>query len=662
LLLVLAAVLAFQSRGVLKEFNESNALGLLVYSHFMFMCLRGILNAFYYFSDFSFAVITVALSLNYSVDTLIAMLVYIYPKFYQAKNQPLNYLQQKLASAAAKSQKSSTSADSSLQILCCTANIGNAEPTQESMEAWIPPRGACEQVRGFDGAPLRREIFDLIIVGMQESTWVEEVKKKKIAAINVEMDEEYILNAMEKHHTATLRGLMQDILGREYSPMVEELRGQMRLFVWASHGVIDDIKDVRLNGANTGVGGVMNNKGGIVVSLRYNSTRLSFLSAHLAAHEGESYYKARCDNIQTIIRDSNTFALSSKLDAAVSSHHMFVMGDLNFRTKFDGVGRHDDNVRRALDLIEKKNFEELYKFDELQRGLEVGDLLLGFETPPCLFPPTFKVQREHGWIFKEQRTPSYTDRILFKSAEGLQDCLQPIAYEPCPDFITSDHKPIRGAFSIRTEIEESCYGEEVDIKMEFQDLQCFDLPAADSNGSSDPYLLFLWDESLPFETGKKSFPDKIRTFINGRSWPRTKFLSRTLNPKWEGQTVSLVATKAKFASEGMLYVVAMDYDTLSLKDDFLGALALPLRELSTLMNEETETVLEIDRPLQRGGKAAGRIKFQLYIKIKSRAAFSFASIASGPSLRALGNKSPFRRESNIFASFRASTSPLVGTS
>ena len=107
-----------------------------------------------------------------------------------------------------------------------------------------------------------------------------------------------------------------------------------------------------------------------------------------------------------------------------------------------------DNVQRALDFIKKKYFAGLYAFDELSQGVANKELLLGFETLPCTFSPTFKVQREPGFVYKEQRTPSFTDRILYKSAPGLQGRLQQVSYEACPDCISSDHKPIRGAFSI----------------------------------------------------------------------------------------------------------------------------------------------------------------------------------------------------------------------
>lgn len=56
-------------------------------------------------------------------------------------------------------------------------------------------------------------------------------------------------------------------------------------------------------------------------------------------------------------------------------------------------------------------------------------------------------------VFADNSHPSlfrsYTDRILWKSTEGMKGLVTPTVYEPCPDFITSDHKPIRGAFTVK---------------------------------------------------------------------------------------------------------------------------------------------------------------------------------------------------------------------
>lgn len=63
--------------------------------------------------------------------------------------------------------------------------------------------------------------------------------------------------------------------------------------------------------------------------------------------------------------------------------------------------------------------------------------------------PTFKVERGAGYKYKENRTPSYTDRILWRTGDQLEKKVVPLAYEPIGDYVTSDHKPIRGAFEIQ---------------------------------------------------------------------------------------------------------------------------------------------------------------------------------------------------------------------
>jgi len=84
---------------------------------------------------------------------------------------------------------------------------------------------------------------------------------------------------------------------------------------------------------------------------------------------------------------------------------------------------------------------------------------VGFQTLPCFFPPTFKVSRgEKRLSFSEQRSPSYTDCILWKDStnmhlynDGNYCCrggIQLLAYQPVLEFMTSDHKPIRGAYEV----------------------------------------------------------------------------------------------------------------------------------------------------------------------------------------------------------------------
>jgi hypothetical protein len=98
-------------------------------------------------------------------------------------------------------------------------------------------------------------------------------------------------------------------VGEDYINVMEEERGQMRFAICACESVggdIDHIKDIKVSGANTGIGSVIANKGGIVATPSYKSTKISFLSAHLAAHEGDAVYKNRCQSVRTILKEANT--------------------------------------------------------------------------------------------------------------------------------------------------------------------------------------------------------------------------------------------------------------------------------------------------------------------------------------------------------------------
>ena len=515
--------------------------------------------------------------------------------------------------------------DDTLKVLVCSANMGNAEPTLTSMKAWIPSAGNCNETESLQGQPIETSRFDLIAIGMQEATWNTPKKIGSSRKTNYESDDsvdidfdaeldqsQAYLAAVEGEDTVLLREITKTILGDEYVLVKEEFRGQMRLYIWALKGVTPHMEDMKVSGANTGIGNVLANKGGIVISFTYQNTRLSFLSAHLAAHEGESYYQARCENVYDILRSSKTFGLSQKFDLSLSSHHMFVFGDLNFRTKFEETADHNENVRRALKLIKEEDFHTLYSYDELHKGVKEGDLLAGFETLPCRFHPTFKVQREPGFVYKNQRTPSYTDRILFRSGTGLTHFLRPLSYEPCVDFITSDHKPIRGAFSIVTNEMVDAIDMDCRFRMVFSDMECSDLPAGDMDGLSDPFLMFVWDGIDMTEKSKrrKFRCSKLRF---EEVWPHTSYISKTLNPKWTGKQIEIVSTGHKVNSESVLYIAAFDYDFGSTAD-VLGTLQLSVLDLVRMKDDENRKELNFNRPLYASGRSEGRIKFKLVVE------------------------------------------------
>jgi len=531
-----------------------------------------------------------------------------------------------------------------LKILCCTCNMGNAKPAPRDIAAWIPEQGLLEYVLPSSSSSEDEQgSFDIIVIGMQEATWKIKKKGEKTTPeehvdSEDEDDEEEGAKQLESQisdisvgkgsprsngnnnesDTLFLREQLQIHLGDKFQLLKEFQRGQMRLYVFVLQKWTLEIKDLDVKAENTGIAGVYHNKGGILVQFSLRQTRISFLTAHLAAHEGPDKYKARNDHVREILRGArpNPKHLAG-LDSAMVSHHMFVMGDLNYRVRITDTAddTHESKVQKALELVQAGKFDSLYALDELSAGLDKKEVLCQFQTPPCHFSPTFKMLREQGFQYKTQRVPSYTDRILFTSAEGLSDKLKNLAYEPCPGFASSDHKPIRAAFSIQLNGTSPTSDElpmTEPVSLTFRDMKCSNLPSMDVDGLSDPYIMFVSDpldlvkdDRNPKEQKKRS--DKFK-------WPRTKHISKNLNPSWDEQVKLAIPPETSSQMNGaMLWLQVMDYDATS-ADDTMCSLALNLQDLVSMKDEESSKTIHINRTLMKYGQELGAIECSIDIQ------------------------------------------------
>ena len=288
-----------------------------------------------------------------------------------------------------------------------------------------------------------------------------------------------------------------------YGIVTSKLRGQMRLIVLALNGLVEEISNVHVEAENTGIGNFLANKvsvclfliiaamrcevqesdaiflifhlrytvqyiqGGIIVTLDIRGTRLSFMTAHLEAHEGEAHYRGRNRSLVSILEGAKMDPNYPLQDATIISHHMFVCGDLNYRTNFgvssagknngngnisnfgqltkkimtgrtspdvssvvspssettpstledvpsyppndagveDKLAANGSHYDKAISLIDAEDWNALNDGDELAMALRKKECLVGFTTLPCNFPPTFKVARVEGYEYNETRTP-----------------------------------------------------------------------------------------------------------------------------------------------------------------------------------------------------------------------------------------------------------------
>jgi len=87
--------------------------------------------------------------------------------------------------------------------------------------------------------------------------------------------------------------LAQLHLGEAYTALGLRELGEMKLAIFVHDDTAPYVRGVRQSVERTGLGGVVANKGGIVVALDIGNIQLAFASCHLAAHEVGCRLRAR---------------------------------------------------------------------------------------------------------------------------------------------------------------------------------------------------------------------------------------------------------------------------------------------------------------------------------------------------------------------------------
>ncbi len=181
----------------------------------------------------------------------------------------------------------------------------------------------------------------------------------------------------------------------------------MCVFVASKHA--HKISNVRKASVATGIGNVIGNKGGCFVSLTFNETSFCFVGCHLAAREER--YEQRCTNVQQILQGINA-AQPAGLTPDTWFDHVIWTGDLNFRL----VADRSDVCKWAKEC----NVEQLLQSDQLMLARRECKAFFQWTEPPISFSPSYRFDRGSMEFSEEKmRTPSYCDRVLFKSKAGL---------------------------------------------------------------------------------------------------------------------------------------------------------------------------------------------------------------------------------------------------
>ena len=197
----------------------------------------------------------------------------------------------------------------------------------------------------------------------------------------------------------------------------------------------------------------MANKGGIALSFRFNNTSICVVGTHLAAHQNEIL--KRNHNFEDIYNNITITSLNDPNAARpgmekIADHNViFWMGDLNYRIDDDdAVIRQNIRLNQTANLLDK---------DQLKAQQKTFPLLGYFQESMISFLPTYKFY-PNTQKYSEKRKPAFCDRILFRDNQGLK--INALEYTAVPAILDSDHRPVRGLFTIQTrQIKEKEYME-----------------------------------------------------------------------------------------------------------------------------------------------------------------------------------------------------------
>lgn len=92
----------------------------------------------------------------------------------------------------------------------------------------------------------------------------------------------------------------------------------------------------------------------------------------------------------------------------------------------------------------------LNKADQLAQSIKKNTAFNKFQEDSILFLPSFKydLRKFQFDSSRKARSPSWTDRILFKVSNISSECsIVPTDYD-CIDCRVSDHRPVYGVFNI----------------------------------------------------------------------------------------------------------------------------------------------------------------------------------------------------------------------
>jgi len=238
------------------------------------------------------------------------------------------------------------------------------------------------------------------------------------------------------------------------------------------------------------------------------------------------------------------------------------------------------------DKIDAEQWKELMQADELKQEMRKENVFLGFEEGKYNFPPTFKVQHNETHVWSDKRTPSYCDRVLWYSHPSKSTNLKQNFFSSVTTVLTSDHKPVQGAFTVQLQEAPASAGDRKKCPdIWITNLKGENLADMDNLSKSDPYVEFRG------------------VCLNSSKPLRTGVIMDNLNPKWKDNAVPILETQLEDLTNQYLTLVIYDSDLGGdSADDLMGWVVVPCKDG------------DFEGTVNLNGRASGKLRGTLTVK------------------------------------------------
>uniref|UniRef100_A0A2K6U2B2 Phosphatidylinositol polyphosphate 5-phosphatase type IV n=1 Tax=Saimiri boliviensis boliviensis TaxID=39432 RepID=A0A2K6U2B2_SAIBB len=243
---------------------------------------------------------------------------------------------------------------------------------------------------------------------------------------------------------------LQETLGPHYVLLASAAHGVLYMALFIRRDLIWFCSEVESSTVTTRIVSQIKTKGALGVSFTFFGTSFLFITSHFTSGDGKVAERL-LDYTRTVqalalprnVPDTNPYR-SSAADVTTRFDQVFWFGDFNFRLS-GGRAAVDALLGQGLAV----DVPALLEHDQLIREMRRGSIFKGFQEPDIHFLPSYKfdIGKDTYDSTSKQRTPSYTDRVLYRSRHKGDIC--PVRYSSCAGIRTSDHRPVYGLFRVK---------------------------------------------------------------------------------------------------------------------------------------------------------------------------------------------------------------------